>query len=347
VIHLQRGNYSIPSTLTVPPNLDLQIIGDGTNTHLYWSGAPGGTLIQLRPPSKARLQDLYLHGDTTSDPLDIGSEDSAGARVQGETVISASGMGTYGLLVEGLTNTLVNFYGSSFQSGTTSVHSVVGTGVADVPSRVACFGCGEGPANPLSFPSDLYHVSNQGNLVVFGGWFEEAGNSAILANLIDTSGNLALLGGIAAANVAAGNPIVNLDNFQGTFTLASYQLWPGELSIANATSASNVLVVGSLSTARSGTSEADLWAGPYGGSGTAAMVGSFELLANGSSLLPPQAQGTSLPLGQTFVEKMFALARRTAGTPNTALPAGVSDVQLSFIEIDGGSQSALHIQAVP
>jgi hypothetical protein len=347
VIHLQGGSYSIASTLTVPANLDIQIIGDGHNTIVNWTGAAGGTLVKLQSPSKARLQDLYLRGSSASDALYIGSEDSSGARVQAEQVISSDGAGTYGLLVEGLTNTLVNFYGTSIQSGLTSVHSVVGTGVAGVPSRVACFGCGEGPGNAVSYPTDLYHVSNQGSMVVFEGWFEEASHTAILANLVNTSGNLTLLGGVAAANVSAGGPTINLDNFQGTFTLGSYDLWAGALRIANATAASNALVVGCRARARSGTSAAELWAGPYAGSGSEVMVGTFQSLSSGASPYTDQAQGTSLPLPQAFVDKMFALARNTVGTPNTALPAGVSDVQLSFVGIYGGSHSALHIKSGP
>jgi hypothetical protein len=341
VIHLQGGSYSIASTITVPANLDVQIIGDGFNTKLNWTGSSGGTLFKLASPSKARLQDMYLRGNTTGDPLYVGSEDVSGSRVQAEMIISTNSTGPNGLLVEGLTNTMVNFYGTSIQSGSTSVHSVVGTGVAGVPSRVACFGCGEGAANAASSSSDFYHVSNQGNLVVFSGWLEESGGQGgIITNLVNASGNLSLLGGVAAPNISSGQPTVNLDNFQGTFTLASYDVRIGQMNIANASSATNALLVGSRTVSGA-------WAGPYSGSGTEAMVGNFQQTSSGASLYADQAQGTSLPLSAAYVDKMFAQARKTATTPNTALPSGVSDVQLSFLGIDGGSKTALHIKAGP
>src|SRR5437899_12502821 len=37
VVHIQPGSYSINTTLVVPANSDLQIIGDGNYSQLNWS----------------------------------------------------------------------------------------------------------------------------------------------------------------------------------------------------------------------------------------------------------------------------------------------------------------------
>src|SRR5262249_43103226 len=146
--------------------------------------------------------------------------------------------------VEGLKNARVNIYGSILGVGTRSVFSVVGTGTAGSPGGIACFGCPATAPATASSSSDGYHVSNEGNLVAFGGWFQAGATPAVVANLIGESGKLALLGGTAQVNAAAGQPLINLDNFQGNLTVASYQLEPGALRIANASSLSNTLVAG-------------------------------------------------------------------------------------------------------
>jgi hypothetical protein len=342
VVHFGAGDYMIDSTLTVPPNLDVQLVGDGLDTQLFWTAAAPDRLVQLAAPNKARLQDLYLRGETSSDPIYIASEDSPSSRVQAEMIISNLGAGPFGVIVEGLNNTRVSFYGATVAAGTKSVFSVVGPGTAGTPGGVACFGCLTSAPDTAGATSDAYHVSNGGNLAVFGGWFQAVATPMVLVNEVGESGALSLVGGDTQVNAAAGQPIVNLDGFQGSFTIASYMLAPGALRVANATALTNALVAGCLAYAR--TTAAELWAGPYAGAGNEAMVGTFQYVSpTGATYYADQAQGVSLPLSPSFVDQMLALPRGASPVPNTVLLPGVSDVQLSRIMIDGGTNSAIHI----
>ena len=58
VVHLPKGSYSIGTTLSVPANADLQIVGDGWNSQLNWSGVAGGTILRMNGPSRAILREF-------------------------------------------------------------------------------------------------------------------------------------------------------------------------------------------------------------------------------------------------------------------------------------------------
>ena len=47
VVHIQPGTYNINTTLLVPAGSDMQIIGDGFNSRLVWSGTTTGPVIRL------------------------------------------------------------------------------------------------------------------------------------------------------------------------------------------------------------------------------------------------------------------------------------------------------------
>ena len=57
--------------------------------------------------------------------------------------------------------------------------------------------------------------------------------------------------------------------------------------------------------------------------------------------------GVTLPLPQTFVDQALAHVRKVSAMPNTVLPPGVSDVQLSRVMIDGGTSAATPIITTP
>ena len=69
VVHLPMGTYSISQTLVVPPEVELQLVGDSageTGTRLNWTGRGPGPLLKLLGPSHATLRDLHLHAGNGS-----------------------------------------------------------------------------------------------------------------------------------------------------------------------------------------------------------------------------------------------------------------------------------------
>ncbi len=79
VAHLQPGSYSIASTITVPANCGVQIIGDNGNSILVSSGAD--PVMRLAGPSLATLRDFGVNGI---------SEGQDGIEI---TVVDAGGLG--------------------------------------------------------------------------------------------------------------------------------------------------------------------------------------------------------------------------------------------------------------
>src|SRR5205823_1944861 len=124
VIHLPPGDYFLSSTLSIPANLDVQIIGDGYTTMLGLSGSSGGAILQLHSPSKALIQDLGLYGYGTAEGILIGSEDLAGSRVQAQMLYLT---GNTGVVNEGLTRARTNVTGASFDQ-MSQAFRVIGTG---------------------------------------------------------------------------------------------------------------------------------------------------------------------------------------------------------------------------
>src|SRR5436309_1772138 len=60
VVHLPMGHYNIGRTITVPPDCDVQLIGDSageTGTRLQWTGPEDGVVLLLKGPSRATLRD--------------------------------------------------------------------------------------------------------------------------------------------------------------------------------------------------------------------------------------------------------------------------------------------------
>ncbi|MCY3020206.1 MAG: glycosyl hydrolase family 28-related protein [Planctomycetota bacterium] len=61
VVHLPQGGYSIDATVVIPPNADVQIVGDGFRTRVS-AGKGTGPMFEIRGPSRASLRHFTLYG---------------------------------------------------------------------------------------------------------------------------------------------------------------------------------------------------------------------------------------------------------------------------------------------
>src|SRR5262249_4247354 len=109
VVHLPAGDYHIQQTITIPAGCDLQLVGDGDATSLYWTGTNKGPILYLPGPARATVRDCYLFGPSTNSQVDgilIDKGDQAGARVYCDQ-LDLYNSTQAGLSVEGLTNASV------------------------------------------------------------------------------------------------------------------------------------------------------------------------------------------------------------------------------------------------
>src|SRR5436309_3100203 len=63
VIHFAAGDYGITSTITIPANSDVQLVGDGHRTHLSWTGSGTGPVIYIKGPTHATLREMNIDGN--------------------------------------------------------------------------------------------------------------------------------------------------------------------------------------------------------------------------------------------------------------------------------------------
>jgi hypothetical protein len=170
VVHLAQGTYTILSTLTVPANADVQIIGDGGVTVLEWGGAQGtNPVMRLAGPSRAILRDFMIQTYGKSAGIQVDNADQVGARIYMEQATLTRGL-TAGLLVDQLDNAVVELH-DFYASQTSIAPATTGTGLKVVggPSasggnprggKTSVFG-GETSNNYLTF-----HLISRGRLLV-------------------------------------------------------------------------------------------------------------------------------------------------------------------------------------
>ena len=181
VVHLAQGVYNILSTLTVPANADVQIIGDGGVTDLEWGGAQGtNPVIRLAGPSRAILRDFMIETYGKSAGIQVDNADQVGARIFMEQATLTRGL-TAGLLVDQLDNAIVELH-DFYPSATYIAPAVTGTGLKVVGGPSASGGRPLGGKTSVfaGATSDDYltfDVVSGGRLLVNDVWYEGNGAS--------------------------------------------------------------------------------------------------------------------------------------------------------------------------
>lgn len=82
VVHIPAGTYDMTATLDVPADSNLQIIGDGYYSRLFWNGTTTGPVIRLEGPSKAILREISVGGNNHSaNGIEVDDADQPGSSV--------------------------------------------------------------------------------------------------------------------------------------------------------------------------------------------------------------------------------------------------------------------------
>ncbi len=343
VIHLQKGSYSITTPITIPANSDVQIIGDGDATSVNCSGSCGSVFL-LHSPSKARISDMDINSGS-GEGITVHTADVAGSRVQIRQVHSPNCTVTGNTFIaNGLTNTAVNIMDVALCPGGSSSHSisVVGNGSAAALSRVGCFGCSTGGSGSTSSSPTLV-VSNQGHLAIVDNWDEENNTPTPLIDLSGAaaSGQFSLVDGVKAPGINTNTFEINMNGFNGTAFFASDTFNGdggdlGNITIANPTNTTALFYNMRFCM----LSSQDYWNVVAGG--TVALRDSW--LQNSASSASTCSSspvvradtGTALVNPADYVNAL-AFERTVKPTQNTTLPAGVDDVQLEALRVQGGS----------
>ena len=321
VVHLPAGNYHISQPIVIPGQSDVQIVGDGQGTRLYWSGTGTGPILHLVGPSQATLREFAVEGQGIADGVLIDNADQPGARVTGEQLYIQLAS-QYNIFADHLNSTLLEMRGlTHIGSGVNSV-KVIGGNHPDT-GRVNFFG---GDSGAYSANTVVYDVTNGGRLLVQDMWYQ--GSAPRLARLTDR-GTFTLHGadlGPASTNV----PLVEVNGFHGQVTLAGIEMY-GTISVANAQSDTSVLLFGIEGRQ------------PNYVTTDATVVNNFALIeshlfgVNGSFPIPNV--GSAPP---AFLRTMLSSTRTEKPATLGPLPAGVTDVRLYRIAIEQ-TVTGLHV----
>jgi hypothetical protein len=241
VVHIPWGQYSVISTITIPGNSDVQIVGDGMQTIINWNGSTSSPVFALLPPSHAEIRNLTVNAASSSAGILVEGFDHPGDRIYTNFVAEGSPGSLHNLLVNGFDNTLVQMddfaHGGLTNSSSTSV-LVVGGPLSQAgnatPGYTGLF-MGSSCCNTNS-----YRVEDGGTIVLTGFWYEQ-GDSRWL-DLDGASGNFIGYEDHIGIPSVGSVPSFTANSFTGNLTIANSGIQNGHVNLAGSATA-NVLLL--------------------------------------------------------------------------------------------------------
>jgi hypothetical protein len=189
IVHFGGVNtWYISSTLTIPANSHVQLVGDGWNSTLLWTGGSGGTMIQITNPSKVTIRELRLFGPNGSFntvPIAAVASDNVGGRIQ----IVGSAIG--GLSATNLVDTQISMQANAEMTRAGSTPASIAVNLSNVSNAMAIGTNGHGTLamsgnssyimedtwfEGLGAPNSMFNVPN-GSFTYLGGTFAPAADS--------------------------------------------------------------------------------------------------------------------------------------------------------------------------
>jgi hypothetical protein len=247
VVHIPWGQYSVTSTITIPGNSDVQIVGDSVQTSINWNGPTSSPVFALLPPSHAEIRNLTINAASSSAGILVEGYDQPGDRIYTNFAADGSSGSLHNLLVNGFDNTLVQMddfaHGGLTNSSSTSV-LVVGGPLSQAGNATPGYmGLFMGSSCCSTGPS--YRVENGGTIVLTGFWYEQGGTQWL--DLDGASGNFIGYEDIISIPYGGSLPpftanSLTANNFTGNLTILNSGITSGHVNLAGSTPA-NVLLL--------------------------------------------------------------------------------------------------------
>jgi hypothetical protein len=318
VVHINPGTYNLATTVTVPANFPIQLVGDGFVSRLAANGA--NPVLKLTGPSKATLSNFSCNGNAgASTCIEANSSDQTGGRVfidQGHSTLSSKNF-----LIDSLDKTSVELHlPENTAAGTVGLEVIGGASAASgtwLGSTTNVFG-GITSDNALA-----YQTTNGARLTLWGPWNDiGSGGAQVLGSTgafgaITYAGSKILTGSLTS---------VILNNFQSVAGLVGLYL------------------DGNISLSGTGSGAQDLGGGLVGATntffGNTTSPAATTVFINGFSRQSPPPLSDASELAETgSVTAPFlaaTLAQLIAATPvqRTGTPSGVTDIGIYRLFID-------------
>lgn len=212
-VHLSKGDYSIGTTLKIPAQGNVKIVGDGALSTLLPAESLTGPVLESQG-TNVEIENLQFAGSNSgSSALHLLIPDTPASEVLCDECALAGGRGGAGIQVDGLDDALVQVKVGELNtdgdpnSFATNVHGGVGR-------QAAAFSLGS--VDEYMVSSSAYAVDSGGHLLVEDGWHDggQGANQGVLSN----NGSVTQQGG-AIYSSDSSEPSVALNNFNGSFSL--------------------------------------------------------------------------------------------------------------------------------
>jgi hypothetical protein len=316
VVHIQSGNYTFASTVTIPIGSNIQIIGDGPNTVIGvadpniwtgWNNTGAGPVFYLPGPAKATLQDFIVNARTTVG-IQVQTADQAGSRIFLRK--SGASSATVSNVYIKLDNTKIEMHDIGISAAVAPAIGLRVLGAGHSASGQTLLLSGSGGNNNVSVK-----VSDGATAVVRDFWCEQ--NTGAFAQVLN-SGNLTLEGSRASVN---SGPAIQLMNMTGNAVIMSSSIDNG-VAISGTTTGKSWVFGNSFESPTTPVPDVNI---------TAFNLNRWNDHSYGSR--PVTDVGTLSPTVQT---QLLAASRATHPDPMADLPTGVTDVYINRVAVENG-----------
>jgi len=340
VVHLPQGRYRVDRTIVVPPDCDVQLVGDALiyRTLLQWAGKGAGPILRLDGPSRTSLLHLHLRGNKEADGLLVANCDQPGSRVtvEGASVPSAHEVG---VLIDGVENADVSMYDFYHAGAPVSFKVVGGPRQAkglQTPGRVCVFS-GATSNNQLT-----WHVENGGRVLAQDLWYE-TGKWPRFIHLAGSGELYYQSGMIAVSSKKDVRAAIELDDFHGRFAMLGaiiHSVSPINMNVLFRGQGRDMkaLVLGCQSNdaPKDQSDKFFLMSSP---SARVLLLHNRRMDKTGATHQVPD-EGVADP---NFLREMLLYIRTQRPRPAAALPAGVTDAYIHRLFIEG-ARVGLHLR---
>jgi hypothetical protein len=335
VVHIPHGAFSISKSLVIPAGKEIQIIGDGggeNGTSLTWKGQGREPLLRLAGPNRATIRDLSIHA---SNGVLIENADQPRGRVYANQ-LNLSGQGEkfceYGILVDGIQASEV----LSVCGGLSSCfHGVTAKGAkVNVLSGASSHG------------TRMFDVTDGGQLIAQGYWYESDWKySGPFVDLAGKSGTLTVAAMPWAVNMD--RPFYGTDGFSGTFAFLCNNVGQRiyRWNLAGDGSHSSILsLCNSFNEAKTDLVADDVWVDQSSPTAKAGMLNCNYWGKKTSQVPNVWEKKIGAEPNDDFIREGLKPLRDVQIAPLTRKPAGVTDVKLIRVTINGAGGKLVEIR---
>jgi hypothetical protein len=330
VVHIPEGTYNIDTTITLPRDSDVQVVGDGYfATRLEWHGTSGGCVFRVLGPSKVTVRELAVNGLGAADGFEVKGIDQPGSRVyMQQAQLRESRVAN--LLVDALDYTDVDLRNVGHASSQTGISiKVIGGKLAAAGdsggAKVNLFS-GASSNNALS-----YELTRNGRLLVRDTWYETGSPTGFLR--LSGEGTFTLHGSRVALPARRGPPAGDLSNFHGMASFLAAQFDDRIVSSGDAR-ASRILALGLL-----GGVDVAEYLQNHGSPAAEAVLLNGRKASRGGSSSRVQNEGAVDP---HFLRQMLSQTRQEQPPVIGESSAGISDVRFYRVSV-GNAVIGIHL----